>query len=80
MQVRCRYLLRVTVTGKGMTPDTKKEFNFWVTNYEAPSEVGQPIKVGCQASSIQLDVHNTPPSVFVVLHQGREPPCLVAGC
>lgn len=45
LQVRCRYLLRVTVTGKGMTPDSKKEFPFWVRNYDVPSEGGPPIKM-----------------------------------
>lgn len=49
-----RYMLRVTVTGKGMTPDTKKEFNFWVRNYELPSEAAAPIKVSAHR---QLAVH-----------------------
>ena len=40
-----RYLLRVTVSGKGMTADTKKEFPFWVRNYETPTEAAAPIKV-----------------------------------
>mmetsp|Transcript_6816 Transcript_6816/g.15085 ORF Transcript_6816/g.15085 Transcript_6816/m.15085 type:complete len:321 (+) Transcript_6816:316-1278(+) len=44
-QVRCRYLLRVTVTGKGMTPDSKKDFTFWVRNYEDVSEAAAPIKM-----------------------------------
>ncbi len=44
VQVRCRYLLRVTVTGKGMTPDSKREFNIWVINYEPVNEAGPPIK------------------------------------
>lgn len=45
LQVRCRYLLRVSVTGKGMTPDSKRDFNIWVTNYEQASEAAAPIKV-----------------------------------
>ncbi len=44
-QVRCRYLLRVTVTGKGMQPDSKREFNIWVTNFEEANESAAPIKV-----------------------------------
>ena len=43
---RRRYLLRVTVTGKGMVPDTKRDFPFWVRNYEAPTNEPPPIKVG----------------------------------
>jgi hypothetical protein len=46
VQVRCRYLLRVTVTGKGMTQDSRRDFNIWVTNYEEPSDAAAPIKVG----------------------------------
>lgn len=46
MQVRCKYLLRVTVTGKGMITDTKKDFPFWVRNYELVStETLPPIKM-----------------------------------
>jgi hypothetical protein len=41
---RCRYLLRVTVTGKGMAPDSRRDFPVWVTNYEEASEPGPPIK------------------------------------
>lgn len=44
--VRCRYLIKVTVTGKGMTPDSKSEAPFWVRNYEeAVTEVSPPIKM-----------------------------------
>eukprot|EP00199_Chlamydomonas_sp_CCMP681_P000650 CAMPEP_0119107076 /NCGR_PEP_ID=MMETSP1180-20130426/7935_1 /TAXON_ID=3052 ORGANISM="Chlamydomonas cf sp, Strain CCMP681" /NCGR_SAMPLE_ID=MMETSP1180 /ASSEMBLY_ACC=CAM_ASM_000741 /LENGTH=500 /DNA_ID=CAMNT_0007092509 /DNA_START=118 /DNA_END=1620 /DNA_ORIENTATION=- len=43
--VRCRYLLRVSVTGKGMAPDARREFNIWVTNYEEASEAAAPIKM-----------------------------------
>lgn len=46
LQVRCRYLLRVTVTGKGMVTDTKKEFPFWVRNYDKPAtDPSAPIKL-----------------------------------
>lgn len=41
----CRYLVKVTVTGKGMVPDSRKEASFWVRNYEEPSEAAAPIKV-----------------------------------
>lgn len=41
----CRYLLRVTVAGKGMAPDVKKDFPFWVRNYEGPGDEAPPIKV-----------------------------------
>jgi hypothetical protein len=43
--VRCRYLLRVTVTGKGMVADTKRDFPLWVRNYEAPPDDAPPIKM-----------------------------------
>ncbi|GBF91273.1 vacuolar sorting-associated protein [Raphidocelis subcapitata] len=45
LQVRCRYLLRVTVTGKGMVADTKKDFPFWVRNYDVHEEEAPPIKM-----------------------------------
>lgn len=38
--------MRVTVTGKGITPDCKKDSAFWVRNYEAMHEATAPIKVG----------------------------------
>lgn len=41
----CRYLLRVTVTGKGMVADTKKDFPFWVRNYDVPADAAPPIKM-----------------------------------
>lgn len=41
-----RYFMRVTVTGKGITPDCKKDSAFWVRNYEALHEATAPIKVG----------------------------------
>ncbi|KAJ9505457.1 hypothetical protein QJQ45_026137, partial [Haematococcus lacustris] len=44
-QVRCRYLLRVTVTGKGMTQDSRRDFNLWVTNFEEPAMAAAPIKM-----------------------------------
>uniref|UniRef100_A0A7R9VN17 Vacuolar protein sorting-associated protein 26 n=1 Tax=Chlamydomonas euryale TaxID=1486919 RepID=A0A7R9VN17_9CHLO len=44
-QVRCRYLIKVSVTGKGMTPDSKSESGLWVRNYEEVSEAGTPIKM-----------------------------------
>lgn len=45
-QVRCRYLVKVTVTGKGMTPDSRTETNIWVRNYEEVStEITVPIKM-----------------------------------
>jgi hypothetical protein len=40
-----RYLLRVTVTGKGMVADTKRDFPFWVRNYGEHEEEAPPIKV-----------------------------------
>lgn len=45
LQVRCRYLLRVTMTGKGMVTDTKKDAPFWVRNYDVPPEEAPPIKM-----------------------------------
>ncbi|KAI8476921.1 MAG: subunit of retromer complex, partial [Monoraphidium minutum] len=45
LQVRCRYLLRVCVSGKGMAPDTKKDFPFWVRNYDVAAEEAPPIKM-----------------------------------
>lgn len=39
-----RYLLRVTVLGKGMTPDSKRDFPIWVRNYEKLHEATTPIK------------------------------------
>ncbi|KXZ45685.1 hypothetical protein GPECTOR_51g670 [Gonium pectorale] len=44
-QVRCRYLLRVTVGGKGMTPDSRRDFPIWVRNYEKLHEAAAPIKM-----------------------------------
>ncbi|KAG1668632.1 hypothetical protein FOA52_002485 [Chlamydomonas sp. UWO 241] len=44
-QVRCRYLVKVTVTGKGMIPDSKSDTGMWVRNYEEVSEAGAPIKM-----------------------------------
>ncbi|KIY94433.1 hypothetical protein MNEG_13528 [Monoraphidium neglectum] len=44
LQVRCRYLLRVTVSGKGMVADTRKDFPFWVRNYDVAAEEAPPIK------------------------------------
>lgn len=41
----CRYLLRVTMTGKGMGTDTKKDAPFWVRNYDIPPEEAPPIKM-----------------------------------
>jgi hypothetical protein len=40
-----RYLLRVTVTGKGMVTDTKRDVPFWVRNYELPPDEAPPIKM-----------------------------------
>jgi len=40
-----RYLLRITVTGKGMVADTKKDYPFWVRNYDVAAEEAPPIKV-----------------------------------
>lgn len=45
LQVRCRYLLRVTMTGKGMVTDTKKDVSFWVRNYDTPPDEAPPIKM-----------------------------------
>lgn len=45
VQVRCRYMLRVTVTGRGMTVDSRQDFPFWVRNYDKASEPGPPIKM-----------------------------------
>ncbi len=45
VQVRCRYLLRVKITGKGMGQDTKKECPFWVRNFGVPADSAPPIKV-----------------------------------
>jgi hypothetical protein len=36
----------VTVTGKGMVADTKKDYPFWVRNYDVAAEEAPPIKVG----------------------------------
>eukprot|EP00210_Caulerpa_lentillifera_P002142 g2056.t1 len=33
-QARCRYLLRVTIRGRGLTANCIKDFPFWVRNYE----------------------------------------------
>ncbi|KAG2493560.1 hypothetical protein HYH03_008374 [Edaphochlamys debaryana] len=44
-QVRCRYLLRVTVAGRGMTADSKRDFPLWVRNYEKLHEAAAPIKM-----------------------------------
>ena len=41
--VRCRYLLRVRVTGKGMVADTKREVPFWVRNYDAAPGAEAPL-------------------------------------
>lgn len=40
-----RYLLRVSVVGKGMTPDSKRDFPIWVRNYEKLHQAADPIKV-----------------------------------
>lgn len=40
-----RYLLRVTMTGKGMVSDTKKDAPFWVRNYDTPPDEAPPIKM-----------------------------------
>ncbi|WIA10000.1 hypothetical protein OEZ85_010212 [Tetradesmus obliquus] len=45
LQVRCRYLLRVSMTGKGMGSDTKKDAPFWVRNYDVPPDEAPPIKM-----------------------------------
>ncbi len=57
-----RYLLRVTVSGKGMTADSKRDLPFWVRNYDLPPEAVPPIKVGgywwwCRGARAQLAVH-----------------------
>lgn len=49
-----RYLLRVTVTGKGMVTDTKREAPFWVRNYELPPEEAPPIKM--EVSAVHLGI------------------------
>ncbi len=36
----------MTVLGKGMTPDSKRDFPLWVRNYEKLHEATTPIKVG----------------------------------
>lgn len=41
----CRYLLRVSMTGKGMVTDTKKDAPFWVRNFDVPPEEAPPIKM-----------------------------------
>lgn len=48
-----RYLLRVTVLGKGMTPDSKRDFPLWVRNYEKLHEATTPIKVGHTHTAVQ---------------------------
>ncbi|KAF6257338.1 vacuolar protein sorting-associated protein 26-domain-containing protein [Scenedesmus sp. NREL 46B-D3] len=45
LAVRCRYLLRVSMTGKGMGTDSKKDAPFWVRNYDLPPEEAPPIKM-----------------------------------
>ena len=43
-----RYIVKVTVTGKGMMPDSRSETGIWVRNYEEVSTaLAAPIKVGC---------------------------------
>lgn len=45
VRVHGRYILKVTVSGKGMTPDSKKESQIWVRNYEAAPAAAPPIKM-----------------------------------
>lgn len=41
-----RYIVKVTVTGKGMMPDSKAETGIWIRNYEEASTAPTaPIKV-----------------------------------
>ena len=41
-----RYIVKVTVTGKGMTPDSRGETGIWIRNYEEVSTApAAPIKV-----------------------------------
>uniref|UniRef100_A0A7S0UQN2 Uncharacterized protein n=1 Tax=Polytomella parva TaxID=51329 RepID=A0A7S0UQN2_9CHLO len=42
---RCWYFLRVTVVGKGITPDSQRDIPIWVSNYEVGTEATQPIKM-----------------------------------
>ncbi|GMH34364.1 hypothetical protein BSKO_02198 [Bryopsis sp. KO-2023] len=42
---RCRYMLRVTVVGRGMTPSAVKDYHFWVRNYENPQDEEKLIKM-----------------------------------
>lgn len=56
----CRYLLRVTLTGKGMGTDTKKDAPFWVRNYDVPPDEAPPIKMevsGSRAAGLLLAAH-----------------------
>ncbi|GFH07967.1 subunit of retromer complex, partial [Haematococcus lacustris] len=55
-QVRCRYLLRVTVTGKGMTQDSRRDFNLWVTNFEEPAMAAAPIKVRIKLKHMEIEI------------------------
>lgn len=59
--VRCRYLIKVMVTGKGMTPDSRAEAPFWVRNYEeAITEVNPPIKMEVGIRERQTSSHLYP--------------------
>lgn len=49
----CRYLLRVTMTGKGMVADTKKDAPFWVRNYDVPPDEAPPIKMEVRGRLVQ---------------------------
>jgi len=45
-QARCRYLLRVTVVGKGINQSNVKDFQFWVRNYnEVPRVEDATVKM-----------------------------------
>ena len=35
----------MTVSGKGMFPDTKRDVSFWVRNFESPPDEAPPIKM-----------------------------------
>ena len=41
-----RYMLRVTVVGKGINANVVKDFQFWVRNYDPPEEEDENTKVG----------------------------------
>lgn len=53
-RLACRYLLRVTMTGKGMGTDTKKDAPFWVRNYDVPPEEAPPIKMEVRGECLLL--------------------------